>query len=212
MIKKKVYAYIDGSNFYHLSKKNYGISKVQYNHLVNLLVKNDLEELIRIIYFVAPVNQQECPEMYSSQQKFFHMLKKTPLLDLDLGKLVSRPLNNINIRCSKCGIQKAEELQCPSCENKIKLSKTYKTTEKGVDISLAVHLLLDALKEKYDIALLFSSDADFCPAIRYIIKELGKEVIYCRFPTPRTDELIQCCSSVRVIEKEHVENSQVDSV
>ena len=209
MVKKRVYAYIDASNFYHLSKLNYGISKVQYNHLVNFLIDKDSEELIRIRYFVAPVNQQECPDMYAAQQRFFHMLRKTPLLDIELGKLMSRPLNNINIDFADCGIQRSEELQCPSCKRTIRLNNTYKTTEKGVDVSMAIHLLLDALKNKYDVAFLFSSDADFCPSIRHIIRELGKEIIYCRFPNPKTFELIQYCSSCRVIKKEFIENSQV---
>lgn len=211
MAKKRVYAYIDGSNFYHLSKSNFKITKVQYHHLVNHLIDADTEELTRIKYYVAPVNQQEKPEMYSTQQKFFDMLKKTPLLDLSLGKLVSRPLNKINIICPNCGIQEAEELQCPSCENKVKLSKTYKTSEKGVDVSLTINLLLDALRDRYDVALILSSDADFCPAIRYIIKELNKEVIYCRFPSPKTNELMQTCSDTRLITREIIEASQINN-
>ena len=173
------------------------------------MINIDAEELKRIRYFVAPVNQQECPEMYSKQQKFFAILRKTPLLDITFGKLVSRPLNKININCPGCGIQSAEELQCPECSNKVKLNNTFKTTEKGVDVSLAIHLLLDALSNKYDMALLFSSDADFCPSIKYILKELGKEVIYCRFPNLRTSELIRCCSETRVVSRDIVESSAV---
>jgi len=173
------------------------------------MIKTDIEELKRIKYFTAPVNQQECPEIYAGQQRFFNKLRKTPLLDIVLGKLVRRKLNRINIDCPTCNIQKAEELQCPKCDNKVLLSNTYKTSEKGVDVNLAIHLLLDALGDKYDVALLFSSDADFCPAIRYILKELGKEVIYCRFPFLKTSELLQCCSETRVITKEIVESSVV---
>lgn len=208
-MKKRVYAYFDASNFYHLAKASYGITKVQYNHLANQMIDVSTEELKRIRYFVAPVNQQECPEMYVNQQRFFGFLRKTPLLDITFGKLVSRPLNKINIDCPDCGVQKAEELQCPKCENKVLFSNTYKTSEKGVDVSLAIHLLLDALKDKYDLAILFSSDADFCPSIKYILKELGKEVVYCRFPNPKTNELIQCCSETRIITKEIVTNSTI---
>lgn len=209
MTKSRVYAYFDASNFYHLSKQNYGIAKVQYHHLSNQMIKSDTEELKRIKYFVAPVNQHECPAMYAGQQKFFYKLKTTPLLDLFLGKLVSRRLNNININCPTCALQRAEELQCPKCENKVLLSDTFKTYEKGVDVTLAINLLLDAMEDRYDVALLFSSDADFCPAIRYIIKELGKKVMYCRFPSLETGELIQCCSEVRMVTKDVVESSRV---
>jgi hypothetical protein len=209
MVQKRVYAYFDGSNFYKLSILNYGTSKVKYNHLTNYLIDTKTEKLIRIKYFICPVNQQECPQLYSSQQKFFGVLRKTPLLDIVMGKLVSRHLNKIRVDCPSCGIQEAEELQCPNCDNKIKLTNTFKTTEKGIDVSLAIHILLDALEDKYDTALVFSSDADICPAIKYIIKSLNKEVIYCRFPTPRTDELIQSCSDTRMVTSDIINNSLV---
>lgn len=209
MVKKRAYAYFDASNFFHLSNTNYGMAKVKFNHLTNQMIDTESEELIRIRYFVAPVNQQECPEMYAGQQKFFGFLRKTPLLDITFGKLVSRSLNKIKVECHNCGIQKAEELLCPECDNKIKLRNTSKTTEKGVDVNLAIHLLLDALKDKYDIALIFSSDADFCPAIKYIIKKLNKEIVYYRFPTPKTNELIQCCSYTRIITREIVQSSMI---
>jgi uncharacterized LabA/DUF88 family protein len=207
---KRIYAYFDGSNFYHTCKNNYGVKGVKFNHLVNNLIDKEKEELIRIKYFTAPVNQQECPELYASQQKFFHKLKTTPLMDVKLGSLVKRKLNKINIVCPDCGNQKSEVLNCPKCENTVNVRNTYKTTEKGVDVGLAINLLLDALNNKYDIAFLFSSDADFCPAIRHIIKELGKEVVYLHFPKPRTYELLDCCSSSKLITKEIIEKSLID--
>ena len=207
--KKKVYAYFDGSNFYHLAKSNYGVTQVKFNHLANQLLRLKSEELVLIRYFIAPVNQQESLEKYSAQQKFLNNLIKTPLLDLYLGKLVRRPLKNINILCPKCGLQTSESLNCPSCGKIIKIHDVYKSTEKGVDVHLGISLLLDALENKYDIALLFSGDADFCPAIKYILKNLNKEIIFCHFPIPKTNELIQCCSDSRLITKEMLEKSKV---
>lgn len=207
--KKKVYAYYDGSNFYHLIKTNYGITNIYFHHMTSQLLDLNTEELIKIKYFNSPINQEEDPQNYASQQKFFDNLKKTPFLDLFLGRLVKRLLNKINIDCPNCGHQKASVINCPNCEEQIDITKTYKSTEKGVDVKLAINLLLDALNEKYDVALLFSGDADFCPAIRYIIKNLGKEIIFCHFPIPKTDELMQTCSENRLITKEMVEKSQI---
>lgn len=207
MAKKRVHAYFDGSNFYHLANKNYGISKIKFDVFTNQLLKINSEKLTKIQYFTAPVNQQESPEAYSGQQKFFHNLRNTSLMDLHLGKLVRRKLNKINVVCSKCGTQKSESLNCPKCDKTIDLKNTYKSTEKGVDVHLATNLLLDAITDKYDLALLFSGDADFCPAINHIIKKLGKEVVFCHFPTPKTNELIQCCSESRLITKEMIKKS-----
>jgi len=57
MVKKRVYAYFDAGNFYHLCKFSYGIVKVKYHHLSNQMIKVETEELKRIKYFTAPVNQ-----------------------------------------------------------------------------------------------------------------------------------------------------------
>lgn len=208
--KKRVYAYYDGSNFYHLCKNNYGITKIYFHHMTNQLIDLNEEGLVKIKYFNAPVNQLESPSNYASQQRFFSQLRKTPFLDLILGRLVKRKINQINIFCEKCGYQKVKEVNCPLCGKKIDLDKTYKSLEKGVDVGLAINLLLDALNDKYDVALLFSGDADFCPAVRYIIKNLNKEIIFCYFPTPKTDELIQSCSENRLITKEMVEKAQIN--
>ncbi|MEK6842203.1 MAG: NYN domain-containing protein, partial [Nanoarchaeota archaeon] len=198
------------SNFYHLAKLNYNISKVDFEKLANKFIDSDSEELVKINYFIAPVNQQEKPELYSKQQKFFEQIKKNSLIEIHLGKLVRRPLNKINILCRDCGIQEADSLSCPKCGNEIKLSETYKSTEKGVDVNLAINLLLDALNNEYGVALFFSGDADFCPAIKYIVNKLKKEIIFCAFPKPKTNELMQCCSETRKITKKFLEESGVN--
>ena len=209
--KKRVYAYYDGSNFYHLCKINYGIQGIYFHHMSNQLINLSKENLIKIKYFNAPVNQQEAPTLYSRQQKFFAQIRKTPFLELILGRLVRRQINQININCPNCGKQQVEEVKCPTCDAKIDLKKTHKSIEKGTDVGLAIHLLLDALEDKYDVALLFSGDGDFSPAIKYIIRNLGKEIIFCCFPFPRTNELVQCCSDTRLITKDMVEKSQVSN-
>ena len=98
---------------------------------------------------------------------------------------------------------------CPFCNDHIDITTCYKSSEKGVDVQLAINMLLDALHDKYDVALLFSGDADYCPAIRHIIKELKKEVIFCHFPHPKTNELVQTCSSSRIITKDAVERAMI---
>ncbi len=207
MSKKKVYAYFDGSNFYHNSKRSYGIISIQFNHLTNKMLDLDKEELIRIKYFSAPTNQIDNPSLYSRQQKFFEKLRATPFLEVHLGKLVKRPIGSINVDCPKCGRQRAESFTCPNCRQHTSLKNSFRIIEKGVDINIGISLLLDALADKYDIALLFSGDADFCPAIRHIVKELKKEIVYCHFPGQDTEELLQTCTEDRIITLENMKES-----
>ena len=202
--KKKVYVYFDGSNFYHNIKNNYGITSIKFDDICNRMLELSREELVKIRYFNCPVNQQEDPQKYADQLRFFENLRKTPFVEISLGKLARRQLKKININCTQCGHQKAEYLVCPKCKNNISVSTCYKSWEKGVDVKLAINMLLDGLNNKYDVALLFSGDADFCPAVRYIVKQLNKEVVYCHFPSPKTNELMQTCSGKRLITRDIV--------
>lgn len=207
--KKKVIAYYDGSNFYHHCLENYGIKGINFFDMTSQVLKLDREELKKIKYFNCPVSKQEDQETYADQQRFFAALRKTPLVEVLLGRLAKRNLKRINIDCVSCGHQKSDYLKCPKCKREIDVKKCFKYMEKGVDVKLGIHLLLDGLNKKYDVALLFSSDADYVPAIKYVVKQLKKEIIYCHLPYPRTSELIQNCSERRLITREMVENSRI---
>jgi uncharacterized LabA/DUF88 family protein len=49
--------------------------------------------------------------------------------------------------------------------------------EKGTDVQMAVDMLVGAYENKYDIAIMVSSDTDLIPVIRQI-RNLGKDVEY----------------------------------
>jgi len=208
-VKKRVFAYFDGSNFYHYLRANYGITNIRFLDITNQLLDLQKEELVKIKYFNSPVNQQENSIAYAAQQKFFESLKRTPLLELHLGKLVTRSLNKVRIKCKTCGHQHADSINCPKCRCAIPIESCQRTIEKGVDVQLAINMLIDAIGNRYDIALLFSGDADFCPAVTYICKQLNKEVIYCHFPSPKTGELLQKCSASRLITLDIVKKAQL---
>lgn len=63
--------------------------------------------------------------------------------------------------------------------------------EKGVDVALAVQMLLDAHHNRFDCAVLFSGDGDFVPLVN-AVKCLGKEVVVfdwdCRTPGASTQK------------------------
>ena len=201
--EQRTYAYFDGSNFYHLSKLNYDITGIDFSKIASYMLKDD-EILKKIKYYNSPVNQQEDPDNYAKQLKFFEKIKKIPLLEINLGRLAKRKINKISILCQKCGLQFVESVHCPSCNSIISLKEVYKTTEKGLDVRMATDLLLDSIENNFDTALIFSGDADFSPAIEYIVSKLKKKIIYCRFPKPRTNELIKICSATRIINKDFV--------
>ena len=55
-----------------------------------------------------------------------------------------------------------------------------KIREKGVDVQIAIDLVIGAVENAYDVAVVVSSDTDLIPAIRYI-RSKGKRVEYVGF-------------------------------
>jgi len=208
MDKLRVFVYVDGSNFYNHLKDNYGKIPVDYFELASLMCKPE-EVIKKICYFNAPVSQQDNPNGYVGQQTFFAKLRINPLIKIYLGSLRKRFYKKINVNCPQCGPQEANVIQCPGCMKNIDLLTCTRYSEKGVDVRLAITMLLDALENKYDVAFLMSSDADFVPAIEHIVKKLKKDVIYCHFPKPKTNALHMACTESRLLEKSYFEQAAV---
>jgi uncharacterized LabA/DUF88 family protein len=56
----------------------------------------------------------------------------------------------------------------------------HKIREKGVDVKIAIDLVIGAVEDTYDTAVVVSSDTDLIPAIRYVLSR-GKKVEYVGF-------------------------------
>lgn len=86
---ERICIFIDGSNFYHGLKNNIGKSNIDF-HKLNLFLCTSQRSLIRTYYYNAPVNKEDNESSYKSQQKFFDSLRKTPYLQMRLGRLEHR--------------------------------------------------------------------------------------------------------------------------
>lgn len=73
--------------------------------------------------------------------------------------------------------------------------------EKGVDVKLAVDLVIGAADDLYDTAMIVSSDTDLIPAIRYV-RYKKKNVEYVGFAGVPSLGMIKECSSQRLFAKE----------
>ena len=54
--------------------------------------------------------------------------------------------------------------------------RVFKTEEKGSDVNLAAHLLLDAFRQRYDSAIVISGDSDLITPVRMVRDDLGLPV------------------------------------
>jgi len=66
-------------------------------------------------------------------------------------------------------------------------------SEKGVDVKLAIDLIINSYQNNFDIAVLVSNDADFIPAIKEIQKQ-GKKVYNVSFKNTKSYNLNKVCN------------------
>ena len=79
--------------------------------------------------------------------------------------------------------------------------EVWKTEEKGTDVNIASHLLNDAHKGEFEIAVIISNDSDLVSPITMVVQQLGLPVIVVT-PFPKNSvELKNSASSVRQIRK-----------
>lgn len=151
---KKIAIYIDGSNFYFSIKKKFNKS-VDIEKFCNKLTKKDI--LVKINYYIAPIDQTQNSKMYANQQSFFDKLRKIKNLEIIFGRL----------------------------EKRKKDGKIY-YVEKATDVNLALGLVLDAQANNYDEAYIISNDGDFSGAVRASIERFNKKITYIAIGTNKT--------------------------
>ena len=175
---KRVAIYIDGSNFYFKLSS----APLNFNNLIQFDYFNFAKWLSRdrifgnVRYYIGVVRAKE------DNQKGQELRKKQQKL---FAHLIS-PAQN-------CIVKKG-----------FLMSSDGKYHEKGVDVQIAVDLLVGAYDDLYDTAILISSDTDLIPAIKKV-KELGKEVEYIGFAHHPSIALQKCASLSRLLIKEELE-------
>lgn len=76
--------------------------------------------------------------------------------------------------------------------------------EKGVDVQIAVDLVVGAYENTYDSALLVSSDTDLIPAIRKV-RNKEKKVEYIGFSNRPSHGLIKNSTLTKTLSREDLE-------
>jgi uncharacterized LabA/DUF88 family protein len=147
---EKVVVFIDGSNFYYAIKRAYGITRVDFQKLLEHLRQG--RKLIRAYYHITSVPEEKDIQEARSQQRFLHALRRVPYLEIKFGRLEKR------------------ETECVSCKVKSSI-----WVEKAVDVTLAVDMVRMAYQNSYDTAVVVSGDGDFSAAVE-VVKNAGKNV------------------------------------
>jgi uncharacterized LabA/DUF88 family protein len=87
-----------------------------------------------------------------------------------------------------------------------------KTEEKGSDVNLAAHMLVDGFRDRYDVAVVLSNDSDLVEPIRLVRNELQKRVLVlfpCSLPGRKSSiELKRAASRADQVQPALLQQSQ----
>ena len=178
MNKKRIAIFVDGGNFYHLAVKKLGISELNFDFekfVLFLAQENKIVEKWKR-YYVGTVREKEgdkhSKESMSRQTRFFALLKKDNW-QLRTNKLKTR-IEKITVDPRMQNYEKLKSINISEIVYERK-------REKGIDVMLATDLIVGAVEDVYDMAIVVSSDADLLPAIEWVRKSRNKQIIYVGF-------------------------------
>lgn len=153
----KTILYIDGFNLYYSAVKDTPFKWLNPLELANRVFSKN--EIIGIKYFTARVKpmpgNSDAP---IRQQTFWRALRTLPNVSIIEGDFRRRKT-------------RAAVVSPPP-----KTIEIYKTEEKGSDVNLASHLLMDGFDNAYECAIVISGDSDLVMPIRMVRDQLRKTV------------------------------------
>lgn len=147
----RTYIYIDGFNLFYgcLKKSSYKWLDLR-TVFEKLLADNHRIDVIK--YFTSIVSGKLNPEQPIRQQTYIRALKKyIPELSVYYGHFLTHTIRAPLAKPTK----------------KHRYADILKTEEKGSDVNLAVHVLNDAWRNRYDCAVIVSNDSDLVAAIEF---------------------------------------------
>ena len=185
MEKKRVEILIDGSNFYHLVLKKLNLNETQFDfeRFATFLADGRIVSDKGKRFYTGTVSEKEgdirSKEAMSRQTFLFTRLKG----------------NRWEIKTSKLKRRKEEILidsRVDDYKNLLKLGvnkiKYERLREKGIDVKQATDLIVGAVDNQYDTAIVVSSDSDLIPVIDWVRYRMKKTIEYVGFSIP--DEVV----------------------
>ncbi len=153
----KTFLYIDGFNLYYSAVKGTTLRWLDPVSLVTRAFPRN--RIANTKYFSARVSPLPGdPGQPMRQQFYWRALRTLPDLEIILGEFQTRRV-------------RAAVVSPPP--NTIEV---FKTEEKGSDVNLAAHLLLDGFLGRYDAAIVVTGDSDLISPIKMVRSVLGKPV------------------------------------
>ena len=153
----KTNIYVDGFNLYYGAVKGTPFRWLDIAAMCRMLLPSD--HVNHIKYFTALVDARPGdPSKPLRQALYWRALRTIPSLEIILGSFLTH------------------EVTMPLSPLGSGFARVLKTEEKGSDVNLATHLLIDGFRNDFELAVVVSNDSDLLLPIRFVVEELGKPV------------------------------------
>ena len=194
--------YVDGFNLYFRLLVNRPAAKwLNIKTLAERLL-DPANVVTGVKYYTARVSGRIDAAAPARQQLYLDALRTVPEISIHMGSfLLSEKF---------AGLVKPPEFRprvalAPPWPDVVKVIKV---EEKGSDVNLASHLLLDAFQGNFDVAAVLSNDSDLVEPIRIVTKVLRKPVGLLSPVSNPTSELKNVASFIRRISVSDLAGSQ----
>lgn len=183
--KDRVSIIIDGGNFYHLALKSLGVSEIDFNFeaFVNFLAGDRIIVPMGKRYYTGTVREKEgdlhSKQMMSQQTKLFTVLKNAGW---------ENKTSKLKTRTEEIQVDKKILEYQTLLKHGITVITLERQREKGIDVKIATDLIVGAIDNQYDTAIIISSDTDLMPAIDWVRFRCKKKVEYVGFSFPHPSD------------------------
>jgi len=179
---ERVCILIDSGNFYHLVLKKLGLRDTEFNFEGFATFLADGREIAHEgkRFYVGTVRERqdghESKTAMENQTKLFSDLMRAGNWAIKTSKLRTR-IEKLKIDDRVTNYKEIFKRGITEIEYQ-------KSREKGIDVKMAVDLMVGSIDDKYDTAIVVSSDTDLVPAIDWVRKRQKKKVEYIGFSIP----------------------------
>lgn len=167
----KLNVYVDGFNLYYGSLYQTGYKWLNLHAFCQATFPAD--QINRIRYFTARVKARpNDPDQPVRQDTLFRALRTLPNLTIHEGSYIEKPVT-------------LPQHPIPAPPGRPTFVTVVRSEEKGSDVNLATHLLIDAFDDDFEGAVVISNDSDLTEPIRQVRSKFKKRVMIL-FPCSRS--------------------------
>ncbi len=186
----RVSVYIDGFNLYYGALKGTPYKWLNLARLCQALLPSDAIQEIK--YFTARVSARPSkPTSAHDQGLYIRALRTIPNLTIQYGHFLTHTVPMY--------------LSAVTPPQRVWVERT---EEKGSDVNLASHLVRDAFRKQFEVAVLISNDSDLAEPVRIVSQELRMPVGILNPHQHHSKELQRYATFVKRIRQGHLLASQ----